>query len=118
MDFITVDVTDVPPSRRGAWVKVMGDRVTVDDLTDQAGTIGYERSPPRPARLSRLRASDPNQGQATRTLSCQNFAGRWRRAGRKCAACGEWNTIVGSRQHAHAGLGPAVPKDASWCSKS
>ena len=44
MDFITVDVTDVPPelARRGAWVEVMGDRVTVDDLTDRAGTIGYE----------------------------------------------------------------------------
>ena len=44
MDFITVDVTDVPEelARRGAWVEVMGDRVTVDDLTDRAGTIGYE----------------------------------------------------------------------------
>ena len=44
MDFITVDVTDVPQDlvRRGGWVEVMGDRVTVDDLTDQAGTIGYE----------------------------------------------------------------------------
>ena len=44
MDFITVDVTDVPQelTRRGAWVEVMGSRVTVDDLTDRAGTIGYE----------------------------------------------------------------------------
>jgi alanine racemase len=44
MDFITVDVTDVPAelTRRGAWVEVMGSRVTVDDLTDRAGTIGYE----------------------------------------------------------------------------
>jgi alanine racemase len=44
MDFITVDVTDVPSqlTRRGAWVEVMGARVTVDDLTDKAGTIGYE----------------------------------------------------------------------------
>jgi alanine racemase len=44
MDFITVDVTDVPQEmvRRGGWVEVMGQRVTVDDLTDQAGTIGYE----------------------------------------------------------------------------
>lgn len=44
MDFITVDVTDVPPeqARRGTWVEVMGPRVTVDDLTDKAGTIGYE----------------------------------------------------------------------------
>ena len=44
MDFITADVTSVPPelARRGAWVEVMGQRVTVDDLTDRAGTIGYE----------------------------------------------------------------------------
>jgi alanine racemase len=44
MDFTTVDVTDVPEelARRGGWVEVMGERVTVDDLTDRAGTIGYE----------------------------------------------------------------------------
>lgn len=44
MDFTTVDVTEVPSdlARRGAWVEVMGERVTVDDLTDRAGTIGYE----------------------------------------------------------------------------
>jgi alanine racemase len=44
MDLITLDVTDVPEglARRGAWVEVMGGRVTVDDLTDRAGTIGYE----------------------------------------------------------------------------
>ena len=44
MDLITVDVTDVPPNlaARGAWVEVMGARTTIDDLTDRAGTIGYE----------------------------------------------------------------------------
>ena len=44
MDLITLDVTDVPEelAHRGAWVEVMGDRVTLDDLTDRAGTIGYE----------------------------------------------------------------------------
>ena len=44
MDLISLDVTDVPEqlARRGGWVEVMGDRVTVDDLTDRAGTIGYE----------------------------------------------------------------------------
>lgn len=44
MDYITVDVTGVPDTlvRRGAWVEVMGQRITVDDLTDRAGTIGYE----------------------------------------------------------------------------
>lgn len=44
MDLITLDVTNVPVelAQRGAWVEVIGDRVTVDDLTDRAGTIGYE----------------------------------------------------------------------------
>ncbi len=44
MDLITVDVTDVPEKQaiRGAWVEVMGARTTIDDLTDRAGTIGYE----------------------------------------------------------------------------
>ncbi len=44
MDLITVDVTDVPQALavRGNWVEVMGGRVTLDDLTDRAGTIGYE----------------------------------------------------------------------------
>lgn len=44
MDLITIDVSNVPEAMatRGAWVEVMGGRVTVDDLTDRAGTIGYE----------------------------------------------------------------------------
>jgi alanine racemase len=44
MDLITVDVTRVPEqaARRGAWVEVLGARTTIDDLTDRAGTIGYE----------------------------------------------------------------------------
>lgn len=44
MDLITVDVTDVPAKEavRGAWVEVLGSRTTIDDLTDRAGTIGYE----------------------------------------------------------------------------
>ena len=44
MDLITADVTDVPENlaARGAWVEVLGARTTIDDLTDRAGTIGYE----------------------------------------------------------------------------
>ncbi len=44
MDLLTVDVTGVPETlaHRGGWVEVIGDRVSVDDLTDKAGTIGYE----------------------------------------------------------------------------
>ncbi len=44
MDLITLDVSNVPPElvRRGGWVEILGARVTIDDLTDRAGTIGYE----------------------------------------------------------------------------
>ncbi len=44
MDLLTVDVTGVPPrlAARGGWVEVLGARTTIDDLTDRAGTIGYE----------------------------------------------------------------------------
>ena len=44
MDLITLDVTDVPVelAQRGAWVEIIGEHVSVDDLAEQAGTIGYE----------------------------------------------------------------------------
>jgi len=44
MDLITLDVTDVPDgiARRGAWVEIIGEHMSVDDLAEQAGTIGYE----------------------------------------------------------------------------
>ena len=44
MDLITLDVTGVPShlAKRGGWVEVLGSRTTIDDLTDRAGTIGYE----------------------------------------------------------------------------
>lgn len=44
MDLITLDVTGVPgaSARRGAWAEILGDHVTVDDLAEKAGTIGYE----------------------------------------------------------------------------
>jgi alanine racemase len=44
MDLITLDVSNIPRDLavRGAWVEIIGDKVTMDDLTDQAGTIGYE----------------------------------------------------------------------------
>jgi len=44
MDLITLDITEVPQelAQRGAWVEILGDHVSVDDLAAQAGTIGYE----------------------------------------------------------------------------
>jgi alanine racemase len=44
MDLITFDATDAPEAlvQRGGFVEILGERVTVDDLADFAGTIGYE----------------------------------------------------------------------------
>jgi alanine racemase len=44
MDLITLDVTNMPDdlARRGQWVEIIGPHVSVDDLADEAGTIGYE----------------------------------------------------------------------------
>lgn len=44
MDLITFDATDVPEQaiRRGGWIELLGDHVTVDELASFAGTIGYE----------------------------------------------------------------------------
>jgi alanine racemase len=44
MDLITYDATDVPDEliKRGGFVEILGERVTVDDLAAYAGTIGYE----------------------------------------------------------------------------
>lgn len=44
MDTITLAVTHIPAdlAARGAFVEVLGPHVSVDDLADKAGTIGYE----------------------------------------------------------------------------
>jgi alanine racemase len=75
MDLITVDVTDVPDNlaARGNWVEVMGRHVTLDDLTDRAGTIGYELLARLSKRVHRIyedndwspsNAAAPNMGGA------------------------------------------------------
>jgi alanine racemase len=60
MDLITVDVTNVPAdvAARGAWIEVLGARTTVDDLTDRAGTIGYELLTRLGRRVHRIYRSD------------------------------------------------------------
>ncbi len=63
MDLITVDVTAVPGhlAQRGAWVEVLGARTTIDDLTDRAGTIGYELLTRLGKRVHRIyRTGDPD----------------------------------------------------------
>lgn len=42
MDMITLDVTTVGEAEAGTTVELLGDNITVDDLADAAGTIGYE----------------------------------------------------------------------------
>ena len=44
MDLTIVDVTAHPAGsvRRGGWAEVIGPHISVDDIADKAGTIGYE----------------------------------------------------------------------------
>jgi alanine racemase len=44
MDLIVIDVTDVDEGavRRGGWVTLIGDDLTLDEVGRRAGTIGYE----------------------------------------------------------------------------
>jgi alanine racemase len=44
MDLVTIDITDIPPDSAmvGTDVELLGAHVTVDDLAELAGTIGYE----------------------------------------------------------------------------
>jgi alanine racemase len=44
MDFVALDVTDAPPeaARRGAFVELLGETISVDELAARSGTIGYE----------------------------------------------------------------------------
>jgi len=44
MDLIAIDVTDLPEGavKRGDLAVMLGDGITVDDLAERAGTIGYE----------------------------------------------------------------------------
>ena len=43
MDLMAIDITDLPsPLRRGQMVTLVGDGITVDELANHFGTIGYE----------------------------------------------------------------------------
>lgn len=44
MDLIAIDITDLPPkaARRGHFVTLIGEGITVDELAHHFGTIGYE----------------------------------------------------------------------------
>ena len=42
MDLIVIDVTDAPMVERGDSVELLGADISIDDLAERAGTIGYE----------------------------------------------------------------------------
>lgn len=44
MDLAIVDITDCPPERvtRGTLATIIGDEITLDEVGDKSGTIGYE----------------------------------------------------------------------------
>jgi alanine racemase len=42
MDLTVIDVTDAPENLEGASAVLLGDGVSVDDLGQRSGTIGYE----------------------------------------------------------------------------
>ncbi len=114
MDFITVDVTDVPEelTRRGGWVEVMGERVTVDDLTDKAGTIGYELlSRLGPACIASTRGPEPAWRGRPEPRSCARTAAPSLRAGPASAQRAENGTRsprrpTPPRRQARASPGP------------
>jgi alanine racemase len=55
MDLMAVDVTDLPaPPRRGDLATLIGDGITVDDLSRHFGTIGYEVLTSLGARYARV----------------------------------------------------------------
>ena len=44
MDLIAIDITDFDENevKTGDYAELLGNRFTVDDMADRAGTIGYE----------------------------------------------------------------------------
>jgi alanine racemase len=44
MDLLAIDITDLPEgaARRGDFATLIGDEISVDDVANKAGTIGYE----------------------------------------------------------------------------
>jgi len=61
MDMITLDITRVPDAvaQRGAFVELIGAHMTVDELADRAGTIGYEMLTSLGRRYQRIYTGDP-----------------------------------------------------------
>jgi alanine racemase len=54
MDMITVDVTDLPAVNIGDEVILWGEGLPVGEVSQHAGTIGYELTTRMPARTPRI----------------------------------------------------------------
>src|ERR1700739_1106449 len=76
MDRIAIDVTDLPnnAARRGHMVTLIGEGITVDELSHHFGTIGYEGLTSLGRRSARTRPSKGGERRRVRRP-------RWRRAG-------------------------------------
>lgn len=59
MDLTTIDITAAPHLRAGDTVQLMGDRITVDEVAETAGTIGYEILTRLGARYHRVYTGGP-----------------------------------------------------------
>ena len=58
MDMLTVDLTEVPDAQVGMQVELWGRHVSVDELAQRAGTVGYELLAGLPARVRESAAVD------------------------------------------------------------
>jgi len=54
MDMVTVDVTDIGPVNIGADVECWGKHLSINEVADYIGTIGYELMTRMPARVPRV----------------------------------------------------------------
>lgn len=59
MDLITLDITAVPQAAIGDGVELMGDQLSVDEVAELAGTIGYEVLTRIGPRVARVYVNDP-----------------------------------------------------------
>ncbi|MEO1793829.1 MAG: alanine racemase C-terminal domain-containing protein, partial [Pseudomonadota bacterium] len=65
MDLTTVDVTALPEAAvtAGDWATVIGSHLTIDDVADRTGTIGYEILTGLSARVPRVYVGQSRDGE-------------------------------------------------------
>jgi alanine racemase len=65
MDMLTVDLTPCPQAGIGSSVELWGDQVSVDDVAEASGTIGYELMCALARRVPVVVADDTEHARAT-----------------------------------------------------